>query len=72
MSEIELIKKYKFFHLEFSDLDEAAKFFAVTKQFASAVFNGHSKPTSKMLDKAGVKKVIETRYEQINNFKEGE
>jgi hypothetical protein len=64
MSDIEVIKKYNFFHLEFSDLDEAAKFFDVSKQFASAVFNGHSKPTSKMLDKAGIKKVIETRYEK--------
>jgi hypothetical protein len=72
MSEIELIKKYKFFHLEFSDLDEAAKFFDVSKQMMSAVFSAHKKPTSKMLDKAGIKKITETKYEQVNNFKEGE
>jgi hypothetical protein len=65
MSDIEVTKKYKFFHLYFKDLDKAANFFGITKQFASAVFNGHSKPTSKMLDKAGIKKVTETKYEKI-------
>lgn len=68
MADIEIIKKYKFFDLEFKKLDEAAEFFGVTKQMMSAVFNGQKKPSKQMLDKAGVIKVTRkvTTYEKVD------
>lgn len=54
MADIEIIKKYKFFDLEFKKLDDAASFFCVSKQMMSSVFSGKKKPSKKMLDKAGI------------------
>lgn len=66
MADIELIKKYKFFGLEFNKLADAADFFGVSKVMMSNVFAGRIKPTKKMLDKVGVKKVTRrtTTYEK--------
>lgn len=68
MADIEIIKKYKFFDLEFKKLDDAADFFCVSKQMMSAVFSGQKKPSKQMLEKAGVRKVTQkfTAYEKIS------
>ena len=65
--EIQAIKRYKFFDLEFKTLLEAAEFFKVTKQMMSAVFSGKKKPTKAMLDKAGVVKITRkvTSYKKL-------
>jgi len=64
---IEVIKIYKFFNLEFKKLDDAAAYFGVSKQMMSAVFNGHKKPTKKMLEKVGIK-VIKTEVFEKNGY----
>lgn len=62
----ELIKKYKFFNLEFNKLADAADFFGVSESMMSQVFSGRISPTKKMLDKVGFKKVTRrtTAYEK--------
>lgn len=66
MTDVELIKKYKFFDLEFNKLADAADFFGASKAMMSNVFAGKINPTKKMLDKVGVKKVTRrtTTYEK--------
>jgi len=62
--QIEVIKKYKFFNLEFKKLDDAADYFGVSKQMMSSVFCGHKKPTKKMLEKAGIKAIKTEVFEK--------
>lgn len=64
MAQIEVIKTYKFFHLKFKTLEEAANYFEVTKPVMSAVFSQQRTPTKKMLEKAGinVEKRTVTKY----------
>ena len=66
--EINSTKKYKFFDLEFTKLEEAANFFDVSKQMVSNVFSGKKKPSKKMLAKVGIKEVITKiiTYEKVD------
>lgn len=52
-----IIRKYKFFDKEFSTIDDAANFFSVSKQFMYAVFSGAKKPSQRMLDLVGMKRI---------------
>jgi len=52
-----IIRKYKFFDKEFETIDDAANFFSISKQFMYAVFSGCKKPSQRMLDLAGMKRI---------------
>jgi len=52
-----IIKKYKFFYKEFETIEEAANFFSVSKQFMYAVFSGIKKPSNRILDLVGMKRI---------------
>lgn len=57
MKDICIIRKYKFFDKEFDSIDDAAIFFSVSKQFMYAVFSGIKRPSSRMLDLVGMKRI---------------
>jgi len=57
IKDICIIKKYKFYDKEFDSLKDAAQFFNVTPQYISAVFCGYTKPSKKMLELVGMKRV---------------
>jgi len=56
-ADIYIIKKYKFYDKEFDSVESAAQFFNVTIQFMYAIFGGNKKPSKRMLELVGMKRV---------------
>lgn len=52
-----IIKKYKFYDKEFDSVEDAASFFNVSTTLIYGILSGHKKPSKRMLELVGMKRV---------------
>lgn len=68
--DIGIIKKYKFYDKEFDSIEDVMNFFNISKPYAYCVFNGYNKPSKKMLELVGMKRLKTEVVVKVTNEQE--